>query len=177
MTSRQPVARRPVVSVIGFGGELDEDTHHTAMVIGRLAVEAGFRIVTGGLGGVMSAACEGARCAANYREGATVALIPSDDPSTANPYADVVIPTGLGVSRNALVVAAADVVIAIGGGAGTLSELAMAWQAGKPIIALRHTEGWSKRLADACLDGRRSTAIQGASTPEEAIQIALKVRR
>jgi len=80
----------------------------------------------------MEAACRGAKEA----DGLTVGILPGPDRSDANPFVDIVLPTGLGEARNALVVGAADVVIAIGGGYGTLSEIALALKAGKRVIGL-----------------------------------------
>ena len=86
----------------------------------------------GGLGGVMEAACRGARQAG----GTTVGLLPGLDRRDANPYVDVAIPTGLGEARNALVVRTADVLVAVGGGYGTLSEIGLALRTGKHVVGL-----------------------------------------
>ncbi|MEA2420374.1 MAG: hypothetical protein QOE60_2580 [Thermoleophilaceae bacterium] len=94
--------------------------------------ERGAVVVCGGLGGVMEAACRGARAAG----GTTVGILPGLDRTAANPFVDVALPTGLGEARNALVVRAADAVIAVGGGYGTLSEIALALKAGKPVIGI-----------------------------------------
>jgi uncharacterized protein (TIGR00725 family) len=116
------------VAVIGPG---DEPTVAAAEV-GRLLAERGATLVCGGRGGAMEAACRGAKEA----DGLTVGILPGADRSEANPFVDVVVPTGLGEARNALVVGAADAVIAIGGGYGTLSEIALALKAGKRVIGL-----------------------------------------
>ncbi|MEA2403232.1 MAG: hypothetical protein QOK00_3635 [Thermoleophilaceae bacterium] len=116
------------MAVVGPG---DEPTAAAADV-GRLVAERGAVLVCGGLGGAMEAACRGAKQA----EGVTVGILPGSDRSDANPYVDVALPTGLGEARNALVVRAADVVIATGGGYGTLSEIALALKAGKRVIGL-----------------------------------------
>jgi uncharacterized protein (TIGR00725 family) len=89
-------------------------------------------VVCGGLGGVMEAACRGAKDAG----GTTVGILPGLDRTAANQFVDVAIPTGLGEARNALVVRAADAVIAIDGGYGTLSEIALALKAGKRVVGL-----------------------------------------
>jgi uncharacterized protein (TIGR00725 family) len=89
-------------------------------------------VVCGGLGGVMEAACRGAKDAG----GTTVGILPGSDRAAANPFVDVAIPTGLGEARNALVVRAADALIAVGGGYGTLSEIALALKAGKPVVGV-----------------------------------------
>ena len=100
--------------------------------MGRLLAERGAVLVCGGLGGTMEAACRGAKQAG----GTTVGLLPGVDRAHGNPHLDIAIPTGLGEARNALVVRAADVVVAVGGGYGTLSEIALALRAGKRVVGL-----------------------------------------
>jgi uncharacterized protein (TIGR00725 family) len=89
-------------------------------------------VVCGGLGGVMEAACRGAKQAGGH----TVGILPGSDRAAANPFVDTAVPTGLGEARNALVVRAADALIAVGGGYGTLSEIAFALKAGKRVVGL-----------------------------------------
>ena len=108
-------------------------------------------VVPGGLGGVMHEVMKGCKASKNYREGDTVALIPSFDPTIASEYADIVIPTGLDAMRNALV-ANADAVVGVGGGAGTLCEFAFAWSFKRLIIAFENSGGWSEKLAGTRLD-------------------------
>ena len=136
--------------MIGSG---DEPTVAAAEV-GRLLAERGAVLVCGGRGGAMEAACRGAKEAG----GLTVGILPGSYRSEANPFVDVVVPTGLGEARNALVVGAADVVIAVGGGYGTLSEVALALKAGKRVIGLGTWE----------IEG--VTAVEG---PESAVAAAL----
>ena len=93
-------------------------------------------LVCGGLGGVMEAACRGARS----EGGTTVGILPGLDRAAANPHVSVAVATGLGEARNALVVRAADALIAVGGAYGTLSEIALALKGGKPVIGLRTWE-------------------------------------
>ena len=100
--------------------------------MGRELAERGAAIVCGGLGGVMEAACRGAKEAG----GTTIGILPGADRSAANPFVDVAISTGLGEARNALVVRAADAVVAVGGGYGTLSEIALALKAGKRVVGI-----------------------------------------
>jgi uncharacterized protein (TIGR00725 family) len=100
--------------------------------VGRGLAERGTVLVCGGLGGVMEAACRGAKEAG----GTTVGILPGLDPADANPYVDVALATGLGEGRNLLVVRAADALIAIGGGHGTLSEIALALKAGKRVVGI-----------------------------------------
>lgn len=165
-----------MIAVVGYA-HLEENSpaYCEAQALGKMLVEHGYRVVTGGLGGVMEAALRGARSAEGYREGDTVAILPSFDSSAANPYADIVIATGTDVYRNAMV-ANADAVIAIGGGAGTLSELAYAWHLCRMIAVYRQFGGWAASLADQVLDGRARCSdgedrLFGISTAEEALAL------
>lgn len=166
--------RRPVLSVVGSAGAIPDDVQRAAFELGRRAVEAGFRLASGGRDGVMEAISRGAHAADSYREGDVLALLPTYRCDEANAFADIVVPTGAGVARNVMVVAIADVVVAVRGGSGTLSEIALAWQLGKPIIAMRHTGGWSAELAGRALDGRRDDTVYGVDSAEEAVRVALE---
>ena len=166
--------RRKIIAVIGDGKiERDSLKYRIAFETGKALVEAGYRVQSGGLGGVMEAAFAGAHNATNYREGDTVALLPSFDDNDANDYADIIIPTGLDVLRNAMVTNS-DAVIAIGGGAGTLSEMAMAWSLFRLIIAYDNVEGWSAELAGKRIDSRERYAdmddkVFAVSTVQECV--------
>ena len=166
--------RRKIIAVIGDGKiERDGLKYQIAFETGKALVEAGYRVQSGGLGGVMAAAFAGAHAAKNYREGDTVALLPSFAGTDANDYADIVIPTGLDILRNAMV-ANADAVIAIGGGAGTLSEMAMAWSLFRLIIAYDNVGGWSAELAGKRIDTREryvdtDDRVFAVSTVQECI--------
>ena len=103
-----------------------------AEAAGRRLAELGALVVTGGRGGVMEAACRGAKQA----DGQTLGILPGLDRSEANEWVDVAVPTGLGEMRNALVVRSARAVVAIGGAWGTLSEIAFARNAGKPVFGV-----------------------------------------
>jgi uncharacterized protein (TIGR00725 family) len=150
----------PYIAVIGAarasGAEVD-----AAEVIGRALAEAGAVLVCGGLGGVMEAACRGAKA----HRGTTIGILPGTDRTAANDFVDVAIATGLGEARNALVVGAADAVIAVGGEFGTLSEMALALKAGTPVIGLATWE-----LARA---GRPVDGVEVVATAEEAARVAL----
>ena len=100
-------------------------------------------LVCGGLGGAMEAACRGAKGVG----GTTVGILPGCDRATANPFVDVAVPTGLGQGRNLVIVHAADAVIAVGGGYGTLSEIALALRHGKPVVGLGSWEIEGVRVA------------------------------
>jgi uncharacterized protein (TIGR00725 family) len=152
---------RKVVAVIG-SREAPVELLAVAERVGRGVVDAGARIVTGGLTGIMEAASRGARSSAFWMEGSVVGVLPGSDAEAANGYVDIRIPTGMGHARNSIVVGMADVVIALGGGAGTLNEMAMAWDLGKPIIALADEGGWSERLSGVAIDSRRRDLVVGA---------------
>ena len=140
--------RRKIVAVIGNKKiEKDGVRYRLSYELGKALVDNGYRVQTGGLQGVMAAVMEGARASKHYKEGDTIALVPSFDSETANEYADIVIPTGLDMLRNALV-ANAYAVIGIGGGAGTLCEYAFAWSLKRLIIAFENSGGWSEKLAN-----------------------------
>ena len=160
--------RRPQISIIGSASGPDP-LMQLARELGEAVVDQGWRIVCGGLAGVMQAAAEGAQSSAEATGADVIGVLPTLDPSTANPCVDIVIPTGMQVARNAIVVAAGDVVIALGGGSGTLSELALAWQMYKPVIALSTQGGWAAELAGRTLDGRRDDSIHAAHSVEQAI--------
>lgn len=166
---------RKLISVIGDAViDKDGDKFKAAFAMGKALVDNGFRVQSGGMGGVMEAAFMGAHASEKYREGDTVALVPSFDIKEANKYADIVIPTGLDMMRNALV-ANASAVVAVGGGAGTLSEMALAWSLKRLIVAFRNLDGWSGKLADTRLDHRERYPFEdkvfGVDTAEEAIRI------
>lgn len=170
------MTRRSMIAVIGNAGVRDGDvTYSLAFDVGREAVDRGYRLVTGGLSGVMEAACRGAKSSKAYREGDTVGILPQSDPDAANPWVDIVIATGMSHARNAIV-PNADAVIAIGGGAGTLSEICFAWTYRRLIVAL-DAEGWSSRLADMVLDHRSrypeipDDKIYAALTAAEALDL------
>ena len=119
------------VAVVG-PGDADEGLQRVAEEVGRHVGGPDVTIVCGGLGGVMAAACKGAKSAG----ATTLGLLPGNDQRDANPWIDVAVATGLGEGRNALVVRNADVVIAIGRGFGTLSEIALALRRETPVIGL-----------------------------------------
>jgi uncharacterized protein (TIGR00725 family) len=151
---------RLYIAVIG-AARASADEVDAAAVIGRALAQAGAVLVCGGLGGVMEAACRGAKEAG----GTTVGILPGTDRGAANDFVDVAIPTGLGEVRNAVVVGAADAVIAVGGEFGTLSEIALALKAGTPVVGLATWELWR---AGGPVDD--VVVVAGA---EEAVPVAL----
>lgn len=120
-----------IIGVIG-GASVDSHVQEQAFEVGRRIAESGATLVCGGLGGVMEAACKGARAAG----GLTVGILPGNETMAANPYVSIAIATGMGIARNAIVVRTADVLIAVDGSYGTLSEIAIALNLGKTVVQL-----------------------------------------
>lgn len=164
------------ISVIG-GSSCDVDTKEKAEAVGRLLAEAGATLVCGGYGGVMEAACRGAKSAG----GQTVGILIGYDRAEANPWCDVVIPTGMGLARNALVVAAGQAVIAIGGRYGTLSEITLALNLNRPVVSLA-SWGFGEREREVLpppLKPRNfpEGRLRYAKSPEETVELALRLAR
>lgn len=122
----------PWIAVVGPGSGAAPDELAAAEEAGAAIADAHAVLVCGGLGGVMEAACRGARSLG----GVTVGLLPGDVRDDANGWVSLAIPTGLGEARNALIVRAADAVVAVGGGWGTLSEIAFARKRGVPVVGV-----------------------------------------
>lgn len=178
-SASQAPARRRLVAVIGDANlPAGSQKDLLAEEVGRLLVDAGFRVLTGGLGGVMEAACRGARSSSRYQSGDTVGVLPGHDPGEANEFVDVAIASGLDHVRNSIV-AHADAVIAIGGGAGTMSEICLAWIYKRLIVALR-VEGWSGKIADQRVDERvrypdeADDRVFGATSAVDAVRILVE---
>jgi len=146
----------PYVAVVGAGAGVAPEVLAAAEAVGEGLARRGAVVVCGGLGGVMEAACRGARAAG----GTTLGILPGDDRSAANPFVAVAVATGLGELRNGLVVRSADAVVAIAGGHGTLSEIALALKAGKRVVGLGTWEvGGVRAAADAA--GAVALALAG----------------
>lgn len=168
--------RRPVIGVIGNARiPVDSPEEAFCLELGRGVVDRGWRLQSGGLGGVMEAASRGGRASARWTDGAIVGILPGWDPDDANDAVDVAIPTGLDHVRNVLV-AQADAVVAVGGGAGTLSEMAFAWMFQRLLLA-RRGPGWAGRLADTRVDDRvrypkiPEDRVFGVDTAAEALDL------
>jgi len=165
--------RKRSIAVCGAGTASSEQAR-LAEELGFAIVEQGLVLVCGGMGGIMEAACRGGKRAREAgASGIVVGILPVADLDGGNRHCDVVIPTGMGVARNVLVVRSADAVVLVGGGAGTLSEAAYAWQFGKPVVALGGTGGWADRLAGTAIDDRRGDSVLGVASPREALEAAL----
>ena len=123
--------QKKIIGVIG-AGSADKELLTIAEEVGRLIALNGAVLVCGGLGGVMEAAARGA----NTEGGITIGILPGLEKSAANPYINVPVATGLGEIRNTIIVRSADVLIAIGGEYGTLSEIAFGLKTGKTVIGI-----------------------------------------
>jgi uncharacterized protein (TIGR00725 family) len=150
----------PYVAVCG-AGEADAALAVCAEEVGRGLALGGAVVVCGGLGGVMEAACRGARAAG----GLTVGLLPGRERAAGNPWLSVTLPTGLGELRNGLIVRACDSLIAVGGGPGTLSEIALALKTGRPVVGLGTWE--------LAREGEPAELFERAAGPSEAAARAL----
>lgn len=150
------------IAVVG-AGEAGDDIQNLAEAVGREVGAGGAVLICGGLGGVMAAACRGAKDAG----GVTVGVLPGDRREDANPWVDVAVPTGMGEMRNALVVRTADVVVAVHGEYGTLVEIAYALKAGTPVVGIRT---WELATADGPVDD-----IVVVADPVEAVSTAFRL--
>jgi len=123
--------QKKIVSIIG-GHDCDKEVEQIAHDLGKKLAKVVDILISGGLSGTMKAVCQGFKAAG----GLTIGIIPSYNKEDANEFVDIVIPTGMGLARNVLVVKSADVVLALPGKAGTLSEIAYCLQFGIPVISL-----------------------------------------
>jgi len=142
------------VAVVGAGADVAPALLAQAETVGALLARQGAVVVTGGLGGIMEAACRGARMVG----GTTLGLLPGEDRAAANRWVSVAVATGMGELRNGLVVRASEAVIAVAGEYGTLSEIALALKLGRRVVGLGSWE----------IDG-----VQRAADPAAAVKLAL----
>ena len=119
----------------------------------------------------MEAASQGAKEAVGF----VIGIVPQEEKTAANPYCDAVIATGLGYARDFLTAYSADAVIVVGGGAGTLIEVAAAYQKKIPIIALRGSGGTADSVVDTYIDDRKIEIVRGEASPEKAVDTVLRL--
>ncbi len=162
------------IGVIGSGGDASSEAMLAAAeAIGLAIARHGATLVTGGRAGVMEAASRGARSGG----GLTVGILPSARRGDANPHVMLAIPTGLGSARALTLVRSCDAIIVVGGGAGTLVEVGLAYLESKPIVVVRQMGGLADRIEQFLLDGqylddRRLVPILFADTAEAAVELA-----
>jgi uncharacterized protein (TIGR00725 family) len=155
----------PCIAVVGAGRDAGARDLAAAEEAGAAIAAAGATLVCGGLGGVMEAACRGARS----RGGLTIGMLPGDDRDDANGWVVLALPTGLGEARNALIVRAADAVVAIGGGWGTLSEIALALRRDIPVLGVGTWE--------LVRDGEPVAGVRSVDDAQTAVAEALRLAR
>jgi uncharacterized protein (TIGR00725 family) len=158
--------RKIVIGVIG-GARVAQESLDLAHEVGALIAQRDALLVCGGLGGVMEAAAKGAA----ENGGTVVGILPSESRQDANPYVTIAIPTGMGISRNMLVVRAADAIIAFPGSYGTLSEIALALNLGKTVVYL--PGAWDLRKIEAVPTSQFKEAFNAA----QAVGLALDAVR
>jgi len=171
------------IGVIGPGvhdgaGPLAPTTERLAEAVGRAIAQQGAVTVTGGPGGVMEAAARGARDAG----GLTLGLLPGLDATDANAYLDIALTTGLGRGRNLVLARGCDALVMVGGGAGTLNEVTIAYAERITVVIVLCSGGWADRLPPVLVEGRylderRRTPIVVADDPEAAVMLALDAAR
>ena len=168
--------RRNVVAIVGAAGTISNELRLGVETLARKLADAGFDLVTGGMDGVMRAAARGHGKSAG--ESRLVHIEPGwGSAGQRNPHPAAVVRPGIGSMRNHLVVRSADLVVGVAGGSGTLSELAIAWQEGKPVAVLRGSGGWSERLAGVALDDRRGeSTVTGCDTVKDVVAWAERLR-
>ena len=162
---------KQIIAVIGNANiENDIEKQKISFDLGKLIIDNGFILATGGFGGVMEYASKGARKSENYTENSIIGVLPDYNSDNANKYIDIAIPTGFGLARNLMLISMSNAVIAVGGGSGTLNEISASWQMNKLIIGLQ-VNGWSEKLCGKALDERRNDIIFCAKDAQEAIEL------
>lgn len=158
--------RKTQISVIGY----NED--RCTPIAKKIAYDVGKEIglsksvlLCGGLGGVMESACKGAKNVG----GLTVGILPQDDFSYANKFCDIVIPTGIGFSRDFIVASSCDGIIIVGGGVGTLTELTVGYMLKKKMVAITGSGGIAEKYGGKFLDERKRIRIYKTVSPKEAV--------
>lgn len=165
--------RKFQIGVIGYNDDrCTEVAKEIAYDVGKEVALSGSVLLCGGLGGVMEAACRGAKEA----NGTTVGIIPQDNFSFANQFCDIVICTGIGFARDFIVATSSDAIIAIGGGIGTLIEMSVGYMIKKKVVAISPSGGVSDIYAGKYLDERKRVLIDSAPDAKAAVQAILNNR-
>lgn len=153
-----------IIAVVG-GHTAPAELLAEAEAVGRGLARRGCTLICGGRGGIMEAACRGARAEGGH----TIGVLPGEDRRDMNAYVEFPIVTGMGYGRNVIIVRTAEAVIAIGGAYGTLSEVAHALNLGKPVIGL-HTWRFTNDNVD-------DSPVVRARDAEDAVEKAVAVAR
>ena len=162
--------RKFQIGVIGYNDDrCTEVAKEIAYEVGKEIALSGSVLVCGGLGGVMDAACRGAK----EVNGVTVGIIPQDNFGFANQFCDIVICSGIGYARDFIVATSSDGIIAVGGGIGTLIEMSVGYMIKKKIVAISSSGGVSDVYAGKYLDERKRVLIEAAPDAKAAVQAIL----
>ena len=160
------------IGIIGPNNKMcSKELYDFGVQLGKQIAAKDRTIICGGLGGFMEAVCQGVKQSPDTFIGQTVGILPDEKADTANPYIDIAIPTGAGIARNIIIIRTVDIIIAAGGGAGTLSEIAFAWQLEKRVLCITLFEGWAKELAGRNLDSRQSGLLIPVNNIEEILKL------
>lgn len=170
--------RKLQIGVIGSAGSEEyfdrkpsKKIYQVAEKVGELVAQNGAILITGGKGGIMEAACRGAKS----KGGITVGIVKGKERKTANLYVDLEIVSGMeGCGEETMLILSCDGLIALGGGSGTLQELAIAYRNKKPVVVIENLSGWAEKLTKSYLDQRKNIKFRLAKNPQEAIEILLR---
>lgn len=164
--------RRIQIAVLGSSkGIVTNTAYKIAYEVGKELAKQGCLVLTGGGLGVMEAALKGAK----EEGGITLAIVPWENPDKVNSYADVVVATGIGWSRNSINLNSCDGAIVVGGGAGTLNEATYAYMQSTPIIAIKSSGGIAKEIAGQYFDKRKTILVHSASNAKDAVKKILEL--
>jgi len=166
-----PGKRLQQITVIGDGNAGTEEIK-LAERLGKSLAELGYIVVTGGKGGIMEAVSKGVSEAG----GIAVGILPDSSINDANIYCTISIATGLGHARNVITALSCDAIVAIGGGAGTLSEICFGWIHQKPLFVFDQFGGWSEKLANQVLDNKYPVKIDRCITIKELVEKLNKIK-
>jgi hypothetical protein len=161
-----------IIAVIGNADDshISKKAARIAHEVGEGIAESGSILICGGMGGVMEAACKGAIS----KKGVTIGILPFLDKKIANKFVSIPLCSGMAIGmRDSIMIHSADAIIAIGGGSGTIGEIALAYMYKKPMIAIAGTGGWANKLEGKYIDERMKTKIIRAKTAKEAVRLAL----
>ena len=166
--------RKTQILVIGYNSDAcTKKAYDVAYKVGREVAKRGAVLVTGGLGGVMEAACKGASAAG----GITLGIIPFDEFSNANKYCNIIVCSGMGYARNFITAYSADGTVIVGGGVGTLIEAGVVYMKKKPVVAIAGSGGIADSYAGKYLDDRKLVKISSAKNAKEAVDYIMRKLR
>ena len=170
--------KRLQIGVIGSAGweeypnkKPDKKIFEFAYETGKLIAEKNAVLICGGKGGIMEEACRGAK----EKDGITAGVVSGNERNKTNKYVDVEVVSGMvNCGEEAIIISMCDGIMAIGGGSGTLQEIATAYRNKKPVVALNGVDGWASKLSNTFLDEREIIKIYFANSPKEAVEILIK---